>query len=69
MPLARIGAEPMLMCEITDDPLAIQNKAKAEALKQERKRLTVQQAQLRADKARQRVNKANQKLSQLRAKP
>ena len=59
----------MLMREITDDPLAIQNKAKAEALKQERKRLTVQQAQLRADKARQRANKANQKLAQARATP
>ena len=57
------------MREITDDPLALQNKAKATALKQERKRLTVQQAQLRADKARQRANTANQKLSQVRAKP
>jgi len=59
----------MLMREITDDPLAIQNKAKATALKQERKRLTVQQAQLSADKARQRAKKANQKLSQIRAQP
>ena len=46
----------MLMREITNDPFALQYKAKSEAIKQQRTRLRVQQAQLTADKARQRAN-------------
>jgi len=57
------------MKEIANDPLAIQNKAKSEALKQQRKRLVLQQAQLAAEKAREHYNKSNQKLSKVRAKP
>jgi len=57
----------MLMIEITNDPFALQAKAKTASLKRKKKDIAVQQTQLMVDKARDRANKANQKLTKLRS--